>query len=487
MRHSNCAIIIAVCLACANNTGCVSSLLSGNASTDNAMREALPGERFYSGARRLEQTRNGITPGTGLPLDKTSVPSRQGVSEKAADSVNPTPVGNGAATPSTSTAGTHATASANSSQVKQISSPHEPQPQSSANQTQPQTVSTQAVSTMTPTLVVGATKQTPAVQFLNAPTEPTTTESPKSAEIVSPEEATAKAPPVQKEKKKGVKKSKPARAVISDDDDEEAPSEVAQSSYLMEPEDEDESESGARDLEKDWRKLHERTLQSLRAEAQKLRGAPETAAEAARLDTIVRLQEAIAGQRDDAARPIEGLSRDEQEFWKQHAFAMVDLLSEDRPTSENRRFALALQALEEANLRLAERSSLSLRNLAFCTKVNDFGQVEKFDRAEFKPNQEVVLYVEVKNFVAKKSERGQFETELQGSFRILDRSGVARAERALPLDKQVCANYRRDYFIAYLIYIPQELEPGSYTLELTLEDKKGSKSSNALTPLQVIR
>jgi hypothetical protein len=93
--------------------------------------------------------------------------------------------------------------------------------------------------------------------------------------------------------------------------------------------------------------------------------------------------------------------------------------------------------------------------------------------------------VEVRNFTAKQKDDHQYETELQGSFRVLDRSGTARAERTLPLDKQTCANLRRDYYIAYRLYIPSELGPGPYTLELTIEDKKGNKSNNALLDFNI--
>ena len=46
------------------------------------------------------------------------------------------------------------------------------------------------------------------------------------------------------------------------------------------------------------------------------------------------------------------------------------------------------------------------------------------------------------------------------------------AERQLPLDREVCRNYRRDYFLAYPIYMPDGIGPGRYRLELTIEDRK---------------
>ena len=61
---------------------------------------------------------------------------------------------------------------------------------------------------------------------------------------------------------------------------------------------------------------------------------------------------------------------------------------------------------------------------------------------------------------------------MQGSYQIFDASGQIMAERQLPLDREVCRNYRRDYFLAYRVYMPDQISPGSYRLELTLEDLK---------------
>jgi hypothetical protein len=82
------------------------------------------------------------------------------------------------------------------------------------------------------------------------------------------------------------------------------------------------------------------------------------------------------------------------------------------------------------------------------------------------------LYVEVENFSAEEKGPHSYETELQGSYQIFDASGAIVAERKLPLDREVCRNYRRDYFLAYRLYMPDNIPPGGYRLELTIEDLK---------------
>jgi len=235
----------------------------------------------------------------------------------------------------------------------------------------------------------------------------------------------------------------------------------------------------------DWLKARDQALALLQEEISLARSDKARAEEVGRLETLLRMHHALAGRRDEAVKPVPELREQEQEFWRSEALGLADLLSADRLANESRRFAVALKSLEEAESQLAAAGSLALRNIALCRKVQDFGVVERFKTNDFTRNQEVLLYVEVRNFTAKQKDDHQYETELQGSFRVLDRNGAARAERTLPLDKQTCANLRRDYYIAYRLYIPSELAPGSYTLELTIEDKKGSKSNNALLDFNV--
>ena len=234
-----------------------------------------------------------------------------------------------------------------------------------------------------------------------------------------------------------------------------------------------------------WLKARDEVIAQLQEEIAGARSDKARAAEVAHLETLLRMHYALAGRRDDALKPVKELREPEQEFWRSQALGMADLLSADRLANESRRYAVALKSLEEAESHLAAASSLALRNIALCRKVQDFGVIERFKSNDFTRNQEVLLYVEVRNFTARQKDDHQYETELQGSFRVLDRAGTSRAERTLPLDKQTCANLRRDYYIAYRLYIPSELAPGSYTLELTIEDKKGEKSNNALLDFNV--
>jgi hypothetical protein len=193
-----------------------------------------------------------------------------------------------------------------------------------------------------------------------------------------------------------------------------------------------------------------------------------------RLEQQLRLLYAAADRPDDAARAIDALSEPEREAYKHLMFGLSTWFADDQAHRGPFRAARVLRSLRDASSELAAASKLDLRNLAFCERVESFGWFTEFTRNEFLPKQQVILYVEVDNFTAQEKGPHSFETELQGHYQIFDARGNIVAERKLPLDREVCRNMRRDYFLAYPIYLPDAIEPGRYRLELTIEDLKAS-------------
>jgi hypothetical protein len=76
-------------------------------------------------------------------------------------------------------------------------------------------------------------------------------------------------------------------------------------------------------------------------------------------------------------------------------------------------------------------------------------------------------------------------TELHGRYEILDANQQVIAKRTLPVGSDTCRNQRRDFYISYVLYMPENIAPGAYTLELTIEDKKGGKFGNAVVDFRI--
>jgi hypothetical protein len=217
-------------------------------------------------------------------------------------------------------------------------------------------------------------------------------------------------------------------------------------------------------------------IESLQNEIRTRREANSKDDELPRLEQQLRLVYLAAGRFDDAVAAVESLDASQREAYKNLMFGLGVWLSPDEARRSALRGAKVLHSLRDASSELASGSKLELRNLVFCERVDHFGWYSEFPKNEFQPKQQVILYAEVENFAAEKKGPAGFETELNGSYEILDSSGQIVASRKLQPDKEICRNYRRDYFLAYRIYMPDGISPGRYRLELTVEDlKAGSK------------
>ncbi|MBM4003488.1 MAG: hypothetical protein FJ295_09405 [Planctomycetes bacterium] len=213
-----------------------------------------------------------------------------------------------------------------------------------------------------------------------------------------------------------------------------------------------------------------------------------------RLEVQHRLLQVAIGQREQALKEIARMPIEQREYWKHQMRTLLLLLDEHATPSQARRAALALRELQAATEHLASQSSLDLHNLTFCSRVDGFGTLTEFAKTEFAPGQEILLYVEIDHFRSEADSGGnelgrrnsrRYETELRGSYQIMNASGGRIADAELPLDKQSCRSPRRDYFIAYHIYLPKNLDPGAYSLQLTIEDVKGKKFGHGSVEFQI--
>ncbi|MBX3423578.1 MAG: hypothetical protein KF752_18635 [Pirellulaceae bacterium] len=195
---------------------------------------------------------------------------------------------------------------------------------------------------------------------------------------------------------------------------------------------------------------------------------------------ISRLLALALGDREQMLRKIDSLQPGEQDYFNYQLSALFDAADPEGNPVSSRRWSLVMLNQRKAHDYLTALSNLEVNNVTFCTEVESFGVTTRFPNYHFTADQEVLLYCELDNFACEKNASGQgFETQLQGSYEIVDASGKRVADQLLPLDTHVCRNRRRDYFIAYRIYMPPNIDAGDYTLKLTVEDLKGRKFGQA--------
>jgi hypothetical protein len=211
----------------------------------------------------------------------------------------------------------------------------------------------------------------------------------------------------------------------------------------------------------------------------------ESDADRHRRHIIARHLMMFSGNPDAAVAPVEGMTDREQEFLRHYLLGMWSMVDTSGHPVAARRWSAALPEIRQATQQLSSAAeALDVRSLAFCREIQSYGQTTKFDSNRFEPGQKVILYCEIDNFVAAKTQAG-FETHLQGSYEVFDSKGNKVAGQVLPADQQVCANYLRDYFIAYQMSLPSGLEPGTYRMQLTMECMKGEKYGQASIPFEI--
>lgn len=209
-----------------------------------------------------------------------------------------------------------------------------------------------------------------------------------------------------------------------------------------------------------------------------------------RIHQEVTLRMLYVAQRrlEDSVRRIDFLADDEEDYFVHQMQALYEASNPDATPVRSRRWSLVMNSQREATNRLGAASNLEVRSAAFCTDVQGYGVISKFPKYSFSADQDVLLYCELENVAASEVKVGNethFETQLQGSYQIIDADGKTIADQLLPMEPEVCKNHRRDYFMVYKIYMPQQIAAGNYKLKLTIEDLKGRKFGHASLDLQI--
>ena len=210
---------------------------------------------------------------------------------------------------------------------------------------------------------------------------------------------------------------------------------------------------------------------------------------------------------EQAVSALETFDDEELEFWRQTVLGLGTLLDTQSFPRQQDRVERATDFLNQGVRSLATLGRLQVRNLALCTKINGYGDFQECRPTDLKPDAPLLLYVEVENYLAEPLTSGRsqanwiadskrrdetatgatkYATEFHGHYEIYDANqNRIVPEKQLPVARDECRNVRRDYFIPYQIYLPKRLPPGSYRLELTIEDNKSNKVGNAVLDFQV--
>lgn len=212
--------------------------------------------------------------------------------------------------------------------------------------------------------------------------------------------------------------------------------------------------------------------QAIRALEAKVPAAPESAEEVAE-HARLRMLYLLAGRREDALRPIPAASPSVQDFWSKELFGLATWLDTQHLENPEARAAESRQHLGEALVSLGQSSKLLVRNMAFATKIDGYGDYRPFAESKFAPGQEVLVYAELENFRSEPTAAG-YATSLSVSWQIFDGGGHRVATGEAKSD-EVCRSLRHDFYISYPLFLPDRIYSGPHKFQLTVEDLKSQK------------
>lgn len=191
-----------------------------------------------------------------------------------------------------------------------------------------------------------------------------------------------------------------------------------------------------------------------------------------RKQTDLRLLWLISGQSADAISAIEALPPEEQEFWQALMLAMTYYRqAASEGSSRDEQLQSTADQLRAAFQHVQSLSRVSIRRAAFCSNINSFGNIDTFPTADFTTGQPVLVYVEVDNLRADRTNSGTYRSECSAVLEIL-RDGDEQPVETLRIQKiaDESTTLRTDYYQGFELTIPSHLEPGHYSVRVRLTD-----------------
>jgi hypothetical protein len=147
--------------------------------------------------------------------------------------------------------------------------------------------------------------------------------------------------------------------------------------------------------------------------------------------------------------------------------------------------------IAEMGDRVRNQATLSIPSLTLCRDVKQFGIYEPFTSTRFVHGEKhlMVVYCEVQNFASQLNSKGLWETKLKYEVLLYTDSNDAALQVWQQKPTAVvdqCHSRRRDFFIAKLMEVPQDLPVGGYLMKVSIVDETANRIAEATVPLQIV-
>ncbi|MFM7245337.1 MAG: hypothetical protein ACKO40_14360, partial [Planctomycetaceae bacterium] len=127
----------------------------------------------------------------------------------------------------------------------------------------------------------------------------------------------------------------------------------------------------------------------------------------------------------------------------------------------------APEPAEEPLLPSPVAATLEVRNPCFATRVQAWGVVDRFPAARFRPGQELIVYFELDNLSSGRSAAGH-TTCVDTALTLVAGDGTTIRDWSFEPIAETCAAQRRDYFVRYVIRLPDAVPAGGCRLDIAV-------------------
>jgi len=203
--------------------------------------------------------------------------------------------------------------------------------------------------------------------------------------------------------------------------------------------------------------------------------------------TDLRMLYLIDGRSADSIRVIESLPEEEQEFWQSMMLALESYRRGDNSTPRSNQLAETLDYVRTASRQLQPLSTLRIRRLNFCNRIDGFGALSVFPVSDFNAGQPLLLYAEVENYKSELTSDGQHRSVFAAMIEFVregETEPITSRTIRLPEIEDLCAARRTDYFQSYELTVPSLL-PGKYKLRLRVRDQFSQQTATSELPFDI--
>jgi hypothetical protein len=131
-----------------------------------------------------------------------------------------------------------------------------------------------------------------------------------------------------------------------------------------------------------------------------------------------------------------------------------------------------------------EEPALVVANACFAKRVRGWGVVDRFETSRFWPGQDVIVYFELENLASRMTDSGH-ATRVDTALRLVADDGRMLHEWSFDPVEETCPARRRDYFLRFVLRLPEDLPAGACRLEVAVSDAVGNRTAETGLPLEI--